>query len=75
MDAKQEVDVGSTRSSSELAIGVVGKDSRWRAWARALSIETGGIERVTPEERQHNTTHVWNATTFWLVLRCPSREP
>ncbi|KAN0105979.1 Permease for cytosine/purines, uracil, thiamine, allantoin domain containing protein [Hyaloscypha variabilis] len=37
-----------------------------KAWAKKLSVETGGIERVTDEERLSNTTHVWNACTFWL---------
>jgi hypothetical protein len=36
-----------------------------RAWAKLLSVETGGIQRVTEEERKENTTHVWNACTFW----------
>jgi hypothetical protein len=36
-----------------------------KAWAKKLSVETGGIERVTDEERLSNTTHVWNACTFW----------
>ena len=36
-----------------------------RAWAKALSVESGGIQRVTDEERQNNTTKVWNACTFW----------
>ncbi|OOF91587.1 hypothetical protein ASPCADRAFT_399920 [Aspergillus carbonarius ITEM 5010] len=37
------------------------------AWIyRALSIETGGIERITDDDRQHNTTRFWNATTFWF---------
>jgi hypothetical protein len=35
------------------------------AWAKALSVESGGIQRVTDEERQNNTTKVWNACTFW----------
>ena len=39
--------------------------SGFRAWATNLSVETGGIQRVTDEERQSNTTHVWNACTFW----------
>ena len=30
-----------------------------------LSIEEGGIERVTDEERQQNTTKFWHAATFW----------
>jgi hypothetical protein len=36
-----------------------------RAWAKALSVETGGIQRVTDDQRQNNTTRVWNACTFW----------
>ncbi|CAP86583.1 Pc20g12540 [Penicillium rubens Wisconsin 54-1255] len=31
-----------------------------------LSIEEGGIERVTDEERQQNTTKFWHAATFWF---------
>lgn len=37
------------------------------AWAKALSVESGGIQRVTDEERQSKTTKVWNACTFWYV--------
>lgn len=40
------------------------------AWAKKLSIETEGIRRVTDEDRKHNTTHVWNAATFWYVIFC-----
>lgn len=38
-----------------------------RSWGKKLllSVETGGIERVSDEERQHNNTKVWNACTFW----------
>jgi hypothetical protein len=36
-----------------------------KAWAKRISVEAGGIERVTDEERLSNTTHVWNACTFW----------
>ena len=32
-----------------------------------LSVETKGIERVTDEDRQQNTTKVWHACTFWYV--------
>jgi hypothetical protein len=34
-------------------------------WYRKLSIEEGGIERITDEERLQNTTKFWNAATFW----------
>jgi hypothetical protein len=39
-----------------------------KSWfPRRLSIEEGGIERVTDEERHQNTTKFWNATTFWYI--------
>ena len=30
-----------------------------------FDIEEGGIERVTDDQRQQNTTKFWNAATFW----------
>jgi hypothetical protein len=33
-----------------------------------LDIEEGGIERVTDDQRQQNTTKFWNAATFWYDL-------
>lgn len=52
-----ESEVGTTESPS------------WRmrtgTWVKKLSVETGGIQRVTDEERESDTTHVWNACTFW----------
>lgn len=66
MDTKQETYIGSRASSEQgVDIGEVKQETWWRSWARKLSIETGGIQRVTEEERTHNTTHVWNACTFW----------
>jgi hypothetical protein len=46
------------------------KASRFSGWVKdvLLTVETGGIQRVTDEERQQNTTKVWNACTFWYVL-------
>jgi hypothetical protein len=39
------------------------------SWLQSkLKIEMKGIERVTDEERQHNTTKFWNACTFWYVF-------
>jgi hypothetical protein len=37
------------------------------SWGKSLltTVETRGIHRVTDEERQSNTTSVWNACTFW----------
>lgn len=40
-----------------------------QSWMQMLSIETGGIQRVTDEERQVNTTKFWNACTFWYDSR------
>ena len=37
----------------------------FRAWAKSLSVEVGGIQRVADEDRQTYTTKVWNACTFW----------
>jgi hypothetical protein len=34
-------------------------------WVKRLAVETGGIERVTDEDRAQNTSKVWNACTFW----------
>lgn len=44
-----------------------GQPSKLHKWVRYMlfSIETRGIQRVTEEERQYNTTKVWNACTFW----------
>lgn len=44
-----------------------GNDGRLSKWLKTLSIETGGIERVTDEERAKNTSKVWHACTFWYV--------
>jgi len=30
-----------------------------------FDMEEGGIERVTDDQRQQNTTKFWNAATFW----------
>lgn len=67
-DTKPEAYVASDTSSREehVGIGELKQEPRWKAWARTLSIEVvGGIQRVTEEERKQNTTHVWNACTFW----------
>lgn len=38
-----------------------------KLWLKKLSVETGGIERVTDEDRAGETSKVWNACTFWYV--------
>lgn len=54
--------------NSDFLVGSIERlsgSSRFKLWVQKLSIETGGIERVTDEERAQNTSKVWNACTFW----------
>ncbi|KAF2791828.1 hypothetical protein K505DRAFT_248050 [Melanomma pulvis-pyrius CBS 109.77] len=39
-----------------------------KLWIKKLSVETGGIQRVTDEDRAKETSKVWNACTFWQVF-------
>jgi hypothetical protein len=72
MDSKKDFPP-TTQSSYEVEEGFIqkyetvqgGRFAGLREWAKKISLETGGIQRVTDEERQHNTTKVWNACTFW----------
>jgi hypothetical protein len=48
---------------SEKATGTTGL----RYWVERLAVETGGIERVTDEDRVKHTSKVWNSCTFWYV--------
>jgi len=64
-------DLIASHSTSEMEMrsfdeekGQVSAFSKWSKNA-LLSVETRGIERVTDEERQQNTTKIWNACTFW----------
>jgi hypothetical protein len=52
-----EIQTGDTESTTD--------GSAFKRWLRTLSVETGGIERVTDEDRAKNTSKVWNACTFW----------
>jgi hypothetical protein len=66
MDTKRQF--STEKSSDETDSASIGDGTArggLKAWAKKLSVETGGIERVTDEERLSNTTHVWNACTFW----------
>jgi hypothetical protein len=66
MSSEQRVFAEKSTDGTEtdsVETGVV--HSGFRAWAKNLSVETGGIQRVTDEERQTDTTKVWNACTFW----------
>lgn len=68
MDIKQ---LPTDKSSDEIYSASIGKGTTYgglKAWAKKLSVEAGGIQRVTDEERLSNTTHVWNACTFWYAL-------
>jgi hypothetical protein len=70
MDSKTNIkqQVFAEKSSDEADTASIEKGtipSGFRTWAKKLSVESGGIQRVTDEERQSNTTHVWNACTFW----------
>lgn len=76
MDHKSPAYAFSEVVPSEENTSTTENDSRFARIAKHLNVETGGIERVTPEERQHNTTHWWNACTFWFSAseyRCVQR--
>ena len=65
-------------SSQDVLHGAVEKTTTLtglKYWVKKLAVETGGIERVTDEERAKNTSKVWNACTFWSapsLLTSPS---
>jgi hypothetical protein len=66
MDIKQQLSVDKSSDKTDSASIEKGAVRRGlEAWAKKLSVEAGGIERVTDEDRLSNTTHVWNACTFW----------
>jgi hypothetical protein len=65
MDSKMDIKLPAEKSSDTASIEEGTIRRGFRAWAKKLSVETGGIQRVTDEERLSNTTHVWNACTFW----------
>jgi len=68
MDIKQQLSADKSSDKTDSASIEKGTiRGGLKAWAKKLSVETGGIERVTDEERLSNTTHVWNAYTFWFV--------
>jgi hypothetical protein len=61
MTSKRSFDMPASDSSGlEKGETVTG----FKAWMKKLSVETGGIQRVTDEDRQTNTSKVWNACTF-----------
>ncbi|RDW58203.1 hypothetical protein BP6252_13614 [Coleophoma cylindrospora] len=67
MDTTTEKIMSRETSVNEIASGSVEKPTNIVAsWAKKISFETNGIERITDEQRRHNTTKPWNACTFWL---------
>ena len=57
-------------TNDEVQMGEIEKTtngSAFKRWLQKLSIETGGIERVTDGDRAKNTSKVWNACTFWYA--------
>lgn len=73
---KPEYEIQPTENLSEegTIVKAIPSDYGLFAWMKKLSVETEGIQRVTDADRQYNTTHVWNAATFWydsLLMRTP----
>jgi hypothetical protein len=67
MNSKQSFE---TPTNDDIHVGSIEKPSgtsAFKLWLKKLSVETGGIERVTDEERANNPSKVWNACTFWSV--------
>jgi hypothetical protein len=59
-----------TPTNDEIQSGEIEKttdDGAFKGWLKKLSVETGGIQRVTDEDRAKNTSKVWNACTFWYA--------
>jgi hypothetical protein len=71
MEKEYKTNIASEQyASSDVESGVCTKPSLqrepgFRGWLKSLSVETGGIERVTEEDRKTNTSEVWHACTFW----------
>lgn len=62
MNSKEDFKASSL---TDVQTGNLRTPSRLKYWAKRLTVETGGIERVTDEDRAHNASKVWNACTFW----------
>lgn len=67
MKAKHSFESPSSEIVYDINEATVDKNTlrTFRAWLKKLSVETGGIQRITDEERQQNSSKVWNACTFW----------
>lgn len=62
MNLNDHTSTTKTESETDTALN---PSRPWLSGLSRLSIEEGGIERVTDEERLQNTTKFWNAATFW----------
>lgn len=70
MDSKLEIAAASNRTDvEEGSIEKSISSPSIHGWgkSRFCAVETTGIQRVTDADREQNTTHVWNACTFWYV--------
>ncbi len=58
-----------TRDIEEGSVEKPSAHENIKGWAKSRfwAVETSGIQRVTDADRLENTTHVWNACTFWYV--------
>lgn len=67
MDAKEYSSAGlGSAELSEGSLHSVSESHRIAHWFKSrFAVETNGIQRVSDDERRSNTTHVWNACTFW----------
>ena len=72
-DMKSEHDSQVSEGASE--DGAVKELTGFRVWAQRLAVEITGIQRVTEADRQHHTTRVWNAATFWYADDQIGRTP
>jgi hypothetical protein len=65
---EQSSDTPSMSQNGDILIGEMEKiesATSLKLWLKKLSVETGGIERVTDKDRVSETSKVWNACTFW----------
>jgi hypothetical protein len=70
-NVEQSLDTRSMSQNGDVPEGEMEKvqgATGLKLWLKKLSVETGGIERVTDEDRAGETSKVWNACTFWWVL-------
>ena len=68
MNSKNSFESPASEAACDITGGIIEKASSnysFRSWLKKLSVETGGIQRVTDEERRENSSKVWNACTFW----------